>query len=170
MPELEGAQFNYPEVGATAGAMPAGYDTIRRERLLGAGPEVFAAAATRLLRWDLHRRSGLSVSSSCDTVTSGCDVRLGIGVGRARLGIPCRVVHVVDETRRQGFAYGTLRGHPEAGEEQFVIELREGGGVAIVITAFSRPALWWSRLGRPVGRKVQAAVTTRYLNALRDDG
>jgi uncharacterized protein (UPF0548 family) len=32
--------------------------------------------------------------------------------------VPCRVVYVVDEPRRAGFAYGTLPGHPEIGGER----------------------------------------------------
>ena len=34
---------------------------------------------------------------------------------------PCRVVYVVDEPDRRGFAYGTLPGHPESGEELFLV-------------------------------------------------
>ena len=37
--------------------------------------------------------------------------------------IPARVVYVVDEPARRGFAYGTLHGHPESGEEAFLVEL-----------------------------------------------
>jgi uncharacterized protein (UPF0548 family) len=31
------------------------------------------------------------------------------------------VVYVVDEHDRRGFAYGTLRGRPESGEELFAV-------------------------------------------------
>lgn len=164
---LEDAEWNYAEVGATASGLPVGYHHVRRERILGHGQATFANASSQLLTWDLHRRSGLTVAASTPSAAEGTNVLLGFGWSRFRLGIPCRVVRVLDEEARQGFAYGTLVGHPEAGEEQFVIELREGGEVFIVITAFSKPALWWSQLGRPVGRAVQAAVTGRYLAALR---
>jgi hypothetical protein len=53
---------------------------------------------------------------------------------------PCRVVYVIDEPRRRGFAYGTLPGHPESGEEAFVLEQRDDGTIASNIIAFSRPA------------------------------
>ena len=36
------------------------------------------------------------------------------------LQAPCRVVYVIDEPDIRGFAYGTLPGHPESGEERFV--------------------------------------------------
>lgn len=45
----------------------------------------------------------------------------GVGAGPLRLRAPCRVVYTVTESRRRGFAYGTLPGHPECGEEAFVI-------------------------------------------------
>jgi uncharacterized protein (UPF0548 family) len=34
---------------------------------------------------------------------------------------PCRVIYTITEPRRKGFAYGTLPGHPESGEEAFTI-------------------------------------------------
>ena len=39
----------------------------------------------------------------------GSEVIVHLGPVRA----PCRVVYVVDEPDRRGFAYGTLPGHPE---------------------------------------------------------
>ena len=167
--QLAAAEWNYPGVGATAGTLPDGYDHIRRDRVLGHGPATYTAASAQLLSWQLHRRSGLTVQASSATAAEGVNVLLGFGMGRLRLGMPCRVMQVVDEPTRQGFAYGTLVGHPESGEERFVVEMRDSGEVVIVVTAFAKPALWWSRLGRPLGRRVQEAVTDRYLAALRAD-
>ncbi len=80
---------------------------------------------------------------------------------------PCRVVYVVDEPLRQGFAYGTLLGHPECGEESFVIEMDpDTGAVTARIIAFSRPVHWLVRLGGPLGRAAQSAMARRYLRAL----
>lgn len=163
---LGGRAFNYAEVGATTGTLPSGYEHTVRRRVIGRGSGVFAEASAALLGWEMHKRAGLSVVSATADATSGEDVLLGIGVGPLRLAIPCRVVYVVDETNRRGFAYGTLAGHPESGEELFVVARDQDEGVSVEITAFSRPALWWSRLGGPVTRRLQTAVTTRYLTAL----
>jgi uncharacterized protein (UPF0548 family) len=38
--------------------------------------------------------------------------------------------------------------------------------VTLTVRAFSRPALWWSRLGGPVGKLVQGLIVRRYLRAL----
>jgi uncharacterized protein (UPF0548 family) len=80
---------------------------------------------------------------------------------------PCRVVYRVDEADSQGFAYGTLPGHPERGEEAFIVQLRPDGDVRLVIRAFSRPASALARAGGPLTRKAQAVVTDRYVRALR---
>ena len=82
--------------------------------------ELLAAAASyagALLGWQAHLRAGLCVSASAATVGPGTVVVLGAGAGAARVSAPCRVVYLVAEPGRAGFAYGTLPGHPERGEE-----------------------------------------------------
>ena len=81
--------------------------------------------------------------------------------------VPCRVVYVVDEPDRRGFAYGTLPGHPESGEELFCVRYDPAtDAVYAEISAFSRPALWWSRIGAPVARVAQRFIGQRYLRAV----
>lgn len=156
----------YPEVGATRGELPSGYHHVRAARVIGTGPEVFQAAAEALLRFEAQRRAGVRVNASASRAALGTTVTLSLGVGPLRLSAPCEVVYVVEEPRRRGFAYGTLPGHPESGEERFLVEHRPDDVVTFEIVAFSRPATWWSRLGGPVSRGVQAWVTRRYLRAL----
>jgi uncharacterized protein (UPF0548 family) len=62
---------------------------------------------------------------------------------------------VIDEKNRFGFAYGTLPGHAECGEEIFMVERHEDDSVHYVIKAFSRPRLWLARLGYPIARAQQ---------------
>ncbi|MCU1586599.1 MAG: hypothetical protein JWN31_92 [Frankiales bacterium] len=166
---MSGLPFTYAEVGATTGSLPAGYDHVRETQVLGTGSELFRTAVQQLMTWDLHRRSGLRILAAEERAVPGAVLVTSFGLGPLRLRIPCRVVYVVDEPRRVGFAYGTLPGHPEVGEELFVIELRDDT-VVLTVTAFSRPGTWWSRLGRPVGRRVQRLVTRRYLAALIPPG
>ena len=87
------------------------------------------------------------------------------GIGRVRLAAPARVVDVVDEVDRAGFTYGTLAGHPEAGEERFAVERRADGTVRLVIEHWSRPARWFTRLAGPLARLAQARATAAYLAA-----
>jgi uncharacterized protein (UPF0548 family) len=157
--------LTYPEVGATAGELPAGYAHLRRTKVIGSGPEAFTAVSEALLTWDIHRRAGLQVDASTPRAAAGVEVRLGLGVGALRLVAPCRVVDVVAESARCGFAYGTLQGHPEAGEERFLVTLGDDGLVRAEIVAFSRPARWFTRVSGPGGRLAQGLVTRRYLRA-----
>jgi uncharacterized protein (UPF0548 family) len=69
----------------------------------------------------------------------------------------CRVVYVVDERGPVSrFAYGTLPGHVESGEERFLIEWDQSAdAVWYDILAFSRPNHVLTRLGYPVVRRLQ---------------
>jgi hypothetical protein len=53
----------------------------------------------------MHLRAGLRVSTSSATGEHDAVVMLGIGAGSFRLNAPCRVVYIIDEPNRQGFAY-----------------------------------------------------------------
>lgn len=83
------------------------------------------------------------------------------------LAAPCRIVGVLDEPDRWGFAYATLPGHPEQGEESFVVSIATEGMVKFTIAAFSRPGERITRLAGPVGRAMQKAGTNGYLKALQ---
>jgi uncharacterized protein (UPF0548 family) len=80
--------------------------------------------------------------------------------------LPVRVIYVVNEPKKVGFAYGTLPGHPEDGEESWIVEQREDSSVWITVRAFSRPANWFWWCGYPILRIVQEVYTRRYLRAL----
>ncbi len=99
-------------------------------------------------------------------VRAGDTAWLGIRFWPMRFRFPARVVYVVDEPNRRGFAYGTLPGHAEKGEEAFIVDRTDDGSVFLTIRAISRPAHagWW--LVAPVLRLVQAFYTARYLRAL----
>jgi uncharacterized protein (UPF0548 family) len=57
---------------------------------------------------------------------------------------------------RFGFAYGTLPGHAESGEERFLVEWdRTGDAVRYDVLAFSRPRHPLARLGYPLTRRAQ---------------
>jgi uncharacterized protein (UPF0548 family) len=160
-------ELTYPEVGGTRlDVLPAGYRAISHRVPLGHGLELFRAASSDLVRWQVQLRAGVRVQPADAVCETGTEVVLAAGFGPFRVHAPCRVVWTVTEEHRVGFAYGTLEGHPESGEESFVVDRDAGGDVWFTIRAFSRPALWYSRLGAPAARLVQTAITTRYLRSL----
>ena len=59
----------------------------------------------------------------------------------------CRVVYVIEEARRFGFAYGTLQEHAEQGEEKFSVEWEsKDDSVFYDILTFSKPRQWQARV------------------------
>lgn len=161
--ELRARPWTYPEVGQTKADLPAGYKTFRRTAVLPAGISLDAAAHD-LLAWRVQRSAGLRVTASDARIEPGTVVELGVG---PIVLAPCRVVYVIDEPARQGFAYGTLPGHAESGEEAFVLERHDDGTITFTVTAFSRPASFLAKVAGPLGGLVQNAMTTRYLRAFR---
>lgn len=156
----------YSEVGATAGPMPLGYEHLHLQRVIGRGREDFDRLAEQAMRWGVQRGAGLAVGTTAERATHGARVTVQLRLGPLVLDAPCVVVYTVDEPRRRGFAYGTLAGHPEQGEELFLVEYRGDEPVTLTVRAFSRPALWWTRAARPATRLVQRRITQRYLRAL----
>ena len=130
---------------------------------MGAGREQFDRASAAVFRWTAQRGAGLRIQASGPASTPGTVVLMTAGLRRLGLDIPCRVVWVVDEPDRRGFAYGTLPGHPESGEESFVVALRPDGEVVYELRAFSRPGTRLSRLGGPVSGRLQTLALDRYV-------
>lgn len=161
--DLAGRAMTYPEVGATAADMPAGYRHVSAIRRIGHGRRRFEQAAESVLRYGMLRGAGLRVDATTEVARVGSDVlgRLGPFVA------PCRVVYVIDDANRRGFAYGSLPGHAVRGEELFAVRYDPSdGAVYAEVVSFSQPATWWSRLGSPALRQAQSLVTRRYLSAV----
>jgi uncharacterized protein (UPF0548 family) len=99
-------------------------------------------------------------------IANGMTAVLRLRIGPFHTSAPVRIVYVTDETHRAGFAYGTLKGHPQSGEEAFIVEHRDDDSVWLVIRSFSRPANGFYRLVAPVVRAESSRMTKRYLRAL----
>ena len=163
MTDLAAKPLTYAEIGATAGVMPAGYHHLRKSAVIGRGRARFEEAAAEGMRWGMLRGAGLRVQPTMPVAAAGAEVLVHLGPVAA----PCRVVYVVDEPDRRGFAYGTLPGHAESGEELFLVRYDpDSQDVYAEVAAFSRHATWWSRLGAPVTSLAQRLITDRYLRAL----
>jgi len=151
--------FSYAAVGATARTAPAGFVVDRTRIKLGEGEPVFHSARAALQRWEQFRLGWVEAWSPETPIQPGEVVAvMGWAIGLWWLN-SCRIVYVVDESEpisRFGFAYGTLPGHVESGEERFLIEWdRADDSVWYDIMAFSRPNHILTRLGYPVVRRTQ---------------
>ena len=161
------AELTYPQHGATAGTLPPGYRHLRRETRLGRGEETFDRAAEALLSWRMHRGAGLRLDATRDTATVGTTLVQAVRVGPVWTTAACRVVAQVQEPRRVGFAYGTLPGHPEIGEERFVVERDAADAVVLTIVAFSRPGTRLVAALGPLAVLLQSRAVAGYGLALR---
>ena len=163
-----GSLPTYSEVGATLkGEQPQGYRHDQYEAHLGSGQQTFLRAKTGLQTWSSHKVPGISVLPLGSPIELGGTVIVTLGTSWLALAAPCRIVGILDEPDRWGFAYGTLPGHPEQGEESFVVSI-DGNEVKFRITAFSRPGDRLTRLAGPIGRAVQRAGTNGYVKALQE--
>jgi uncharacterized protein (UPF0548 family) len=148
--------FTYTAVGATAALPPAGFAVDHTRIKLGEGGEVFTRARAALGRWEQFSLGWVGAWSPRTTIETG-DV---VAVAARLVGLwwlnACRIVYVVDEEERYGFAYGTLPDHAGTGEERFLVEWdRVSGEVWYDILAFSRPRWLVARLGYPYMRRLQ---------------
>ncbi|MFM9609693.1 DUF1990 domain-containing protein [Streptomyces niveiscabiei] len=152
--------FSYDDVGATRDPhfCPPGFHHLRERTRLGEGEAVFRRASEAVLTWEMHRAMGVGVNASAERAALGVDVTVSLaGVIKA----PCRIVWTVEEPRRAGWAYGTLTGHPECGEESFLVDRTGDGTVWLTVTAFSRAAKWYAKAGGPAVRGLQLAYARR---------
>jgi uncharacterized protein (UPF0548 family) len=161
---MSGTWLTYPQTGATLSddPLPPGYRHIRRRQVVGRGREVFERAATGLLTWQVHRAAGITVVPPA-RLRAGAALRVRLGWGAFSVGGPCLIVGVVDEPDRRGFAYGTLPGHVECGEEAFLVRIEPDGRVVAEVCAFSLAATPLARVAGRLGERVQDLVTARYL-------
>jgi uncharacterized protein (UPF0548 family) len=166
--DLAGVPLTYAEVGATRQpVMPAGYDHVERSVVVGTGTAAFERAAAAVFDWRAQRSLGLRVRASGPASEPGTVVVLTAGLPRPGYDIPCRVVWAQTTGDERGFAYGTLPGHPESGEEAFLVRLEPDGDVVFTLRVFARLASPLARLGGPVSTAVQRLATARYLTTIR---
>lgn len=145
--------FTYEHVGATREAgRPAGYNVDRNRVELGRGAATFAAATAALRAWQMMPRWVHVVPHV--PIAEGELIAILVRAGVWWLSA-ARLVYVIDEPDRFGFAYGTLPGHVERGEERFLVERLEDGAVFYSLHAFSRPRHWVAQLGYPATRALQ---------------
>lgn len=160
--------LSYPEIGATRlGPLPRGYHHLHHRTPVGRGRAAFETAGAAVTEWRMHRASGALVDASADRAEPGGAVQVTLRVGPLRFVAPCEVVWAEYTRERTGFAYGTLGGHPETGEESFVVELADDGTVWFSVTAFSRPGLWYTRLAAPFVPFLQRQYARRLGRTLR---
>ena len=159
--------FTYGDIGATRGDPPSGFVFDQIQANLGRGADVFERAKEAIRAWAMFPPQIAQVAPAATPIEEGRVVALRIRSWGLWALCSCRIVYTIDESRRFGFAYGTLPGHLAMGEERFLVEWRADDSVVYDLCAFSRPRHWLARLGYPMVRRGQSAFRGASAAAMR---
>ncbi|MDX2375467.1 DUF1990 domain-containing protein [Microbacterium sp. LRZ72] len=99
-------------------------------------------------------------------VAAGTTVQVHGRIGGAKADAELRVIFVIEEPRRVGFALGTVGGSVVSGEESFVAEWRRDDEVWFTVRAFDAPVALMYRVFGGLVRRRRRALTTGYLRAI----
>ena len=158
--------LTYAPVGISFGDVAPSGLTRRRWTTPLAGLHAFERAVDALRTWAMHRAAGLRIAAD-GPIAVGTNVAFSAPLPIGFIDGTCRIVGVVDEPDRYGFAYGTLSIHPECGEEAFVVSRDDEGSVRLDVGAASRPAHSLARIVPPFADHVQDRAVRRYLAAMQ---
>lgn len=145
--------FSYKEVGASKNIIPADYPINHRRVRLGVGAKTFARAREAMQNWTMYQLSWTRIYPADPPIAVGKVVCVVVNHGFCWSTNPCRIVYVLEEkgeTEKFGFAFGTLPGHSEAGEERFTVERNQADdSVWFELLAFARPHDIFAKIGFP---------------------
>lgn len=162
--------LNYPEHGSTKfDVSPKNYTSDHNKISLGFGSETFDIAKAALTKWKMFDLSWVDLYSDETPIIAGKNVAVVI----RHLGFysinNARIIYVIDEPQRFGFAYGTLDEHSEIGEERFMVELDDiNKEVIYSLYALSRPGHILAKLGYPYVRNLQKQFARDSMAAMKD--
>ena len=162
-------ELTYEPVGCTREGSPDGFDCDQYRVQLGKGEAVFAVAQETIYSWGMFPSGWTHVIHDASTVRAEQTVAVLIKVYGLWWLNSARIVYVIDNAeRRCGFAYGTLPGHVESGEERFMVEWDEDDAVWYDLRAISRPRHWTIRLGYRLVRRQQRRFARDSQRAMLD--
>jgi uncharacterized protein (UPF0548 family) len=164
--------FSYSEVGASSRTPPKGYNLDRNSIQLGRGEARWKRAVETIRGWKMFNLPWIQLYPPNAPIQVGTEVVVVVKHFGFYSMNACRIVYIVQEenlVKRFGFAYGTLVGHAESGEERFTVEWHEADNkISYDILAFSRPRALLARLGHPLSRSLQRRFAKDSMSAMFD--
>ncbi|MDA1055548.1 MAG: DUF1990 domain-containing protein [Planctomycetota bacterium] len=156
--------FTYGQLGVTqTHEFPDRFDVDRQQTQLGTGEATYEIAKDAVRRWAMFPNELTELYWPDRPLRIGVEVAVLFRAGPLWSLNPCRIVYTIDDAQpsdrvhRFGFAYGTLAGHLECGEEQFCVSWNhDDDSVHYELLAVSRPNHLLTRIGYPYARFVQA--------------
>jgi len=160
--------FSYSAVGNTEGKAPTGYRVDHNRILIGHGLDQFEAAKAAIDEWKMFDLNWIELFPKRPSVqleTSVAVVVRHLGFWSVNIS---RIVYVVNEETRYGFAYGTSLCHSEEGEERFLVEYDKATDeVWYDLYAFSKPRHPLALIGYPIARHLQKRFARESLAAMK---
>ena len=156
--------YSYQEVGASQAEQVQNYDNDHSSIYLGRGEALWSLAKTILDNWQQFPKNWTKILPAQAPLEVNQNVAVLFRMWGLWFTNSARIVYVLKEENRYGFAYGTLPGHVEKGEECFWIERAANGAIYYHIKAFSKPRFWLAKLGYPIARMYQRKFVRESLN------
>ena len=144
------------------------FDNDRLKTIIGHGELDFEKAKAAIQNWQMFPRNWTRILPQDALIQANTTIAMNAHFCGIWWRNACRIVYVIDEPNRYGFAYGTLPGHVESGEELFLVYKDETGTVWYEIKAFSRPRHWIAKLGYPLVRLLQARFRRDSTKQMKD--
>ncbi len=145
--------FSYAEVGASKDKIPSGYPINHYRIQIGNGADAFVRAKNAIQNWTMYQLEWTRLFPAAAPIAVGAVVCVVVNHHFCWSINPCRIVYNLEQTdkvERYGFAFGTLPGHSEEGEERFLVEWnRADDSVWYELLAFARPHHILARIGFP---------------------
>lgn len=152
-----GLPFTYGQTGYTKRGGPVRpFNNDYQKVKIGHGDADFRRAQEAIRHWRMFPDRWTRILPGHAPIREGTTVAMYARAFGLWWRNACRIVYTVEEPSRFGFAYGTLPGHIERGEELFLVEMAPDGAVFYEIRAFSLPRHWLAWQGYPLVRYLQA--------------
>jgi uncharacterized protein (UPF0548 family) len=162
--------FSYSGVGHSKHSPPAGYNVDHNRIHLGNGIDTFERATQAIRQWKMFAIPGIELYWADTPIQTGACVAVLVRHFALWSLNACRIAYVMEEDgpiEKFAFAYGTLPGHAERGEERFTVEYnRSEQSVWYDLYAFSRPNLL-ARMANPIARALQKKFAQDSLTAMK---
>jgi uncharacterized protein (UPF0548 family) len=145
---------------------PPGFDVDHARTELGRGNATWDRARAAIRAWRMFDLGWVELVDPTTAIHAGTTVAVLIHAFGLWSLNATRIVYVIDEPDRFGFAYGTLPDHAECGEERFLVERASDGRVDFDLLVYSHPHQWPARIARPIVRKLQKRFGAGSLDAM----
>jgi len=135
---------------------PPGYVLDHTHGKIGRGEAAFDAAKSALRQWKHFDLGWVRVANPEAPIAPGEVIAVEVhALGLWSLNLS-RILYVIDEPNRFGFAYGTTPLHAERGEERFLLKYDpDSGNLSYDLLALSQPAHPLAKLAYPYTRSLQ---------------